>query len=115
MEFRILGPLEVINGDRVALLASAKERSLLALLLLEPNRVVPTERLIDQLWDGRAPATAATSLRVLVSRLRKTLSVYNDTEVIVTHEHIASEELRKMHEQGWFGCLEGLARFVEGK
>ena len=39
----------------------------------------------------------------------------DNTEVIVTHERIASEELRKMHEQGWFGCLEGLARFVEGK
>jgi hypothetical protein len=38
----------------------------------------------------------------------------DDTEVIVTHGHIASEELRKMHEQGWFGCLEGLAKFVEG-
>lgn len=37
-----------------------------------------------------------------------------DTEVIVTHERIASEELRKMHEQGWYGCLEGLAKFVEG-
>jgi uncharacterized protein YndB with AHSA1/START domain len=36
------------------------------------------------------------------------------TEVIVTHEHISSEELRKMHERGWFGCLESLAEFVEG-
>jgi uncharacterized protein YndB with AHSA1/START domain len=39
----------------------------------------------------------------------------NDTEVIVTHERISSEELRKMHEQGWFGCLAGLAKFVEGE
>lgn len=37
------------------------------------------------------------------------------TEVIVTHERIASEELRERHQQGWVGCLEGLARFVEGK
>ncbi len=37
------------------------------------------------------------------------------TEVVVTHERISSEELRKMHEQGWFGCLESLAKFVEGK
>jgi uncharacterized protein YndB with AHSA1/START domain len=37
------------------------------------------------------------------------------TEVIVTHERIASEELREMHQQGWVGCLEGLAKFVEGK
>jgi uncharacterized protein YndB with AHSA1/START domain len=39
----------------------------------------------------------------------------DSTEVIVTHERIASEELRKMHERGWFGCLEGLAKFVEGE
>jgi uncharacterized protein YndB with AHSA1/START domain len=39
----------------------------------------------------------------------------NDTEVIVTHERIASEELRNMHERGWFGCLAGLAKFVEGE
>ncbi len=37
------------------------------------------------------------------------------TEVVVTHERISSEELRKMHEQGWFGCLESLAKFVEGE
>jgi uncharacterized protein YndB with AHSA1/START domain len=37
------------------------------------------------------------------------------TEVIVTHERIASEELRDMHQQGWHGCLEGLAKFVEGE
>jgi uncharacterized protein YndB with AHSA1/START domain len=36
------------------------------------------------------------------------------TEVIVTHERIASEELREMHKQGWVGCLDGLAKFVEG-
>lgn len=36
-----------------------------------------------------------------------------NTEVIVTHERIASEELRDMHQQGWVGCLEGLARFAE--
>jgi uncharacterized protein YndB with AHSA1/START domain len=35
------------------------------------------------------------------------------TEVIITHERIASEELKQMHQQGWVGCLEGLARFVE--
>ena len=38
----------------------------------------------------------------------------DDTEVIVTHERIASEEMRKRHEQGWFGCLAGLAKFAEG-
>jgi len=38
-----------------------------------------------------------------------------ETEVIVTHECISSEELREMHQQGWQGCLEGLAKFVESE
>jgi uncharacterized protein YndB with AHSA1/START domain len=38
-----------------------------------------------------------------------------NTEVIVTHERIASEELRERHQQGWVGCLEGLARLAEGR
>jgi uncharacterized protein YndB with AHSA1/START domain len=38
-----------------------------------------------------------------------------ETEVIVTHERISSEELREMHQQGWQGCLEGLAKFVESE
>jgi predicted ATPase/DNA-binding SARP family transcriptional activator len=84
MEFRILGPLEVSNGDRVLSLAAAKERALLALLLVDANRVVSSERLIEDLWDGAPPESATTSVRVLVSRLRKTLSEIDDGEVIVT-------------------------------
>jgi DNA-binding response OmpR family regulator len=47
VEFRVLGPLEVRDGDRSLALAGAKQRALLALLLLKANRVVSRERLID--------------------------------------------------------------------
>ena len=47
MEFRVLGPLEVRDTDRSLALAGAKQRALLALLLLKANRVVSRERLID--------------------------------------------------------------------
>ena len=73
IEFGILGPLEVRDGDRVITLHGARERSLLAYLLVHANEVVPSERLIDELWGEAPPATVASVLHVYVSRLRKVL------------------------------------------
>ena len=73
MEFRILGPIEVaLNGETLAI-GQGKQRALLALLVLRTGEVVSTDVLIDELWHGRAPATAPKSLQVYVSRLRKVL------------------------------------------
>jgi DNA-binding SARP family transcriptional activator len=73
MELRILGPLEVwAEGGEVSL-GGPKQRALLALLLLHPNEVVPTDRLIEELWGGDSPERAAAALRVNISRLRKSL------------------------------------------
>ena len=74
MEFRILGPLEVRGegGQRLPL-PSGRHRALLALLLLHANEVVPTERLIDELWAGQPTENAATALYGYVSQLRKAL------------------------------------------
>ncbi len=73
MEFRILGPLEVLDGGREVPLGGSKQRALLAFLLLHANRVVPRDRLIDELWDTAPPETARTALQVHVSQLRKAL------------------------------------------
>ena len=73
LEFRILGPLEVVSDDVPLALGGQKQRALLALLLVRANDVVPTERLIEELWGDSAPRTAATSLQNFVSQLRKTL------------------------------------------
>ena len=73
MEFRILGPLDVIEGERVVDLAGAKHRALLAMLLLHANEVVSATRLIDALWEEEPPETAQKALHVYVSQLRKTL------------------------------------------
>ena len=70
MRFRILGPLEVYDGDRLISLAGA-QRSLLALLLLSANEVVSADRLIDELWGEEAPHSGRTALQVRVSQLRK--------------------------------------------
>jgi predicted ATPase/DNA-binding SARP family transcriptional activator len=72
MQFRILGPLEVADGDRLVSLAGA-QRSLLALLLLSANEVVSADRLIDELWGEEVPESGRTALQVRVSQLRKTL------------------------------------------
>jgi DNA-binding SARP family transcriptional activator len=73
LEFRILGPLEVLDGEEVLHLGGQKQRALLALLLLDPNRVVSTDRIVDALWGEQPPRTAATSLQNFVSQLRKLL------------------------------------------
>ena len=73
MEFRILGPLDVIEGERLVDLAGAKHRALLAMLLLHANEVVSATRLIDALWEEEPPETAQKALQVYVSQLRKTL------------------------------------------
>src|SRR5438094_7088999 len=72
-EFRILGPLEVSVGGEPLPLTGQKQRALLALLLLEANRVVSTDRLVDALWGDQPPRTAATSLQNFISQLRKLL------------------------------------------
>ena len=74
MRFGILGPVEVIDDHgRVVALGGPKQRSVLAILLLHAGEVVSSERLIDELWGERAPASAANTLQVYVSKLRKAL------------------------------------------
>src|SRR5256885_15608721 len=73
MEFRILGPLEVEDDGRSIPLAGPKQRALLALLLLARGRPVASERLIEEIWNGAPPETAAKSVQVYVARLRKLL------------------------------------------
>ncbi|HEY2936810.1 MAG TPA: BTAD domain-containing putative transcriptional regulator [Gaiellaceae bacterium] len=73
MEFRILGSLEVVEHGRVLSLSGRKQRALLAALLLHANEVVSSDLLIETLWDGPRPDTAAAALQVHVSQLRKLL------------------------------------------
>jgi DNA-binding SARP family transcriptional activator len=73
LEFRILGELEVVDGGRRLDLGGAKQRAVLAILLLRRGEAVSSDRLIDELWGERPPATAAKTLQVYVSHLRKAL------------------------------------------
>ena len=71
MEFRILGPTEVVAGGRRVPLPSGRGRSLLALLALHAGEPVTADRLIDELWGEDPPPTARTIVHGLVSRLRR--------------------------------------------
>jgi predicted ATPase/DNA-binding SARP family transcriptional activator len=73
MEFRILGPLEVVRHGVASSPGGPKHRALLALLLLHANQPVPQSVLFDGLWGDRPPQTAAKALQVYVSQLRRTL------------------------------------------
>jgi DNA-binding SARP family transcriptional activator len=73
LEFRVLGPLEVIDGDRPLPLGTGQQRTLFAMLLLHANEVVSSDRLIDALWGATPAPTAAKTVQVYVSRLRKEL------------------------------------------
>jgi len=74
VEFRILGPLEVLEDGRPLALGRLKERVVLAVLLLHPNEFVSRERLIDELWGPAPPATARKAVNVYISKLRQTLT-----------------------------------------
>jgi predicted ATPase/DNA-binding SARP family transcriptional activator len=73
MRFGILGPLEVADADGPLGIPAAKQRALLAVLLLHVNEPVSADRLIEDLWGERPPAAARKALQVQVSRLRKAL------------------------------------------
>ena len=73
LEVRLLGPIEVErDGDPIAL-GGQKPRTLFAVLALEPGRVVSADRLVEALWPGDPPETAAHAVQVYVSQLRKAL------------------------------------------
>jgi transposase len=70
---RHLGPVHVVRDGRELGLGGPKPRAVLALLLVEPGRVVPAEYLAEVLWRGAPPPGAAQTLRSYVSRLRSLL------------------------------------------
>src|SRR5919198_262157 len=74
MEYRILGPLEVVDEGEPVPLGRLKERLVLAGLLPHADELVSHERLIDELWGESPPATARKAVNVHISQLRKTLT-----------------------------------------
>ena len=85
VEFRVLGPLEARVEGAPAPLGGPKQRALLALLLLNRNEAVSTDRLLDGLWGERPPPSAAKVVQQYVSRLRRVLEADGaDEKLLVT-------------------------------
>ncbi|TDD75662.1 hypothetical protein E1293_28205 [Actinomadura darangshiensis] len=73
MEFRVLGPLEVVASGRQLHMGSPRQQAVLTALLLEANRVVPVNRLIDAVWWGNPPSSATANVRGYIAGLRRVL------------------------------------------
>ena len=71
--FGILGPLEVLRSGRAVPLGGPRQRAVLAVLLLQANRVVSVDRLVEDVWDGHAPEASVTTLQTYVFHLRRAL------------------------------------------
>jgi predicted ATPase/DNA-binding winged helix-turn-helix (wHTH) protein len=85
LEFRLLGPLEIVSGDGKIGIEAGKPRALLAYLLLNANRPVSRDALVEALWID-PPKTAVNATHVYVSQLRRALSNGDsDSDTIVTH------------------------------
>ena len=111
MQFRILGPLEVLDAKGALPLGGTKQRAVLAVLLLHANEVVSVDRLLDELWGERPPDSAANALQVYVSGLRKVLEpkrAAGQAQVLVTK---APGYLLKLEPESLDAlCFEQLAR-----
>lgn len=73
MEYRILGPLEVRHDGVEVEINGTRQQTILALLLMEANRVVPIDRLVDGVWNQRPPATSRSQIHICISSLRRQL------------------------------------------
>jgi DNA-binding SARP family transcriptional activator len=73
MEFRVLGPIELWSAGQQCDLGSTRLRCVLAILALTPRTLVPTDVLIDRVWDTDPPPKARESLSVYITRLRASL------------------------------------------
>jgi DNA-binding SARP family transcriptional activator len=81
LEFRVLGPVEAAVDDRPLPLGAKKQRAVLAMLALEANRPVSSDRLAEGLWGESPPRSAPKMVQLYVSQLRKALSGH-DAEIV---------------------------------
>jgi DNA-binding SARP family transcriptional activator len=84
VEFRILGALDAVAGREKLSLGSVQQRAVLALLVVYAPEPVSRDRLIDELWGERPPASAPHALQVYASGIRKALRPAGDDAVTVS-------------------------------
>jgi DNA-binding SARP family transcriptional activator len=85
LRIKILGPLSVIRGTTELAPTAPKQRQVLALLLLNANRIVTMRQLVWELWASNPPATAVGAVHIYVMQLRRSLGAANSSR-LTTHE-----------------------------
>lgn len=108
--FRILGPLQALADTRPVDIGGRRPRRLLAMLLLNPGRVVPAPQLVEAVWDDDPPPSAGVTLRSHVASLRRSLAVLVDRDLLdtrppgyrlmVAEEHVDAYRFERLVEQG---------------
>lgn len=73
MDFRVLGPLEIVDNGVPIRLGGLREQAVMAMFLVQPDTIIPVERLVDAVWGDRPPATARAQIQICVSALRRLL------------------------------------------
>lgn len=84
MDFCILGPLEARGGNVLVALGGSRQQTAMAMLLLEPERVVPVERLIEAVWGEKPPPTARQQIRICISNLRRVIRLRDGADPLIT-------------------------------
>ncbi|MEV5893271.1 AfsR/SARP family transcriptional regulator [Nonomuraea fuscirosea] len=84
VEFRLLGPVGMWHAGRRLGPATAQQRTVLAMLLLEAGRPVPVARLVSALWGSESPESARNAVQGHISRLRRLLAPYEEVELVTS-------------------------------
>jgi DNA-binding SARP family transcriptional activator/basic membrane lipoprotein Med (substrate-binding protein (PBP1-ABC) superfamily) len=113
--FSVLGPLEVRTGETKLPLGGAKQRAVLAALLLRAGEVVSVERLIDEVWGDDPPPSARHSLEAYVSRLRQVLNGHGPALVRRGSGYVLAlrgalldaDEFERLAEEAWSAAARG--------
>ncbi len=87
LDFGVLGPLSVSAGGRRITVGGARQRSILALLLLSPGRIVSVDSLVEAVWQGEPPATARTQVAICIAALRKIFKAEGFGEDLIVTAH----------------------------
>lgn len=104
-DFRVLGPLAVQDGYRVVRLGGYRQQLVLAVLLLDANRELSTDWLIDAVWGGEPPRTARKTLQACVSRLRSSLG---EATIVANHSGYTLRAAKRLSSRGaWTSAMTG--------
>ncbi|MEU0566532.1 BTAD domain-containing putative transcriptional regulator [Nonomuraea sp. NPDC005983] len=106
--FRILGPVELHNGEAAVPVPPGRQAIILGTLVLEASHIVSTEHLIDAVWGDDPPLSARSQVQICISALRRLLSLIPAEAGILSRS--PGYELRLSPEESDYHCFERLVQ-----